>query len=146
MGKGWVFVLGLIIGIALGVLGPRYTQHAWARYIDENCVPTTVAKASSDGRMRATLTTKTCDYGFGFAAGFATVRVDKKDPNGWFINESLDVDLSPNVTITWEGSNVLEADVVSSEFSGSLEQHTECVTFLQKCSPPQTSPDAPRTS
>lgn len=141
MTRGWALVVGLVLGMALGIAGPRYAQRAWARYVDTDCQPTTVVKLSPDGMMKATLTTKSCDYGFGFAAGFANVRIDKKDPNGWFMNESLDVDLLPKVAIAWRGPDFLEADVVSREFSGSLEQHVDGFSFLQRYVSPQTSTD-----
>jgi len=91
--------------------------------------------------MRATLITKGCDYGFGFAAQFADVRVVKGKQTSWSIDEPLWVDgdsaENPGVTITWKGNNFLEADIQSREYSGSLEQHTDGFTFLRKYAPPQ---------
>ena len=135
-GRGWSLAVGLVLGALIGILGLHYIRHAWAHYIDEDCTPITVVKASPDGRMRATLTTKGCDYGFGLAAQFAQVRIVGEGPNSWFVVEPLWVDgnsaRNPRVTITWKANNFLEADIQSTVFSGSLEQQLEGFTFLRK--------------
>lgn len=85
------------------------------------------------------MTTKGCDYGFGFAASFATVRIEKRDPNGGYMVEPLSVDptgTNPKVTITWKSNSFLEAGVESTEFSGSLQQDTDGFTFVQRYAPP----------
>jgi hypothetical protein len=140
-GRGWFLAIGFLLGAVIGIFGFRYLRHAWANHIDEDCRRITVVKASPDGVMRATLTTKGCDYGFGFAAQFADVRVAKREPNSWFVDEPLWVDgdsaENPKVTITWKGNNLLEADIQSTEFSGFLEQQIEGFTFLRKYVPSQ---------
>lgn len=139
-GRGWFLAIGIVLGVVIGFLVPKYLRHAWANYLDGGCQGITVVKASPDGAMRATLTTKGCDYGFGLAAQFADVRVVKGEPNPWILNEPLWVDgdsaENPKVTITWKRNNLLEADIQSTEFSGSLEQQIEGFTFLRQYVPP----------
>ncbi|MGA8092704.1 MAG: hypothetical protein WB823_00390 [Steroidobacteraceae bacterium] len=139
MSKGWVLASGLIVGVLLGILTPKYVQRAWANYVDRDCEPVKTVRISPDGATRAILTTKGCDYGFGFAASFATVRIERRDPNGWYMVEPLSVDPSganPKVTITWKSNSFLEADIESTEFSGSLQQDTDGFTFVQRYAPP----------
>lgn len=127
--------IGATFGMVLGVFVTISIQRAWMHSKDSDCDQTSIQKYSPDGTMRALLTKRVCDYGFGLNASFASLRIEKLGKDGWFVDEPLKLDQPPedsHVIVVWKGNDLLEAQVTSKEYSGSLERRINGFSFVQE--------------
>jgi hypothetical protein len=113
-------VAGIILGIVVALGVPwllRYEK-------ESGCDARVVGSDSPDGRFRAQLTDKACHGGFGYAAHFASLRVEKLGSDGWFLNMELDTDQpsSDPPTMEWDGADVLHIKIVSLQYTGSVDR------------------------
>ena len=121
MSRSLAAILWALFGILLG-LGAR---PALDRFRDRGCDETLTTKYSPDRQMRVTLSEKPCSWGFGLAAYFASLHIEKLGKDGWVMDVPLDAD-QPSSEHTaeakWKGNDTLQVTIRSEEYSGSLER------------------------
>lgn len=121
--------LGVVGGIAL-TLGSRWALHALR---EAGCEASAVTKSSPDNLFRARLTFKQCAWGFGLAASFASLRLEKLGSNGWFLDTDLDTDQPTTLppAMNWDAPHLLHVTIISNEFSGSLDRDLRDMHLLR---------------
>ena len=81
-----------------------------------------------------TLSERPCDWGFGLAANFASLHVEKLGQDGWFMDVPLNADQPPgvlSVDLEWKSNDTLQATTRSTEYSGSLEHRVSGFRLVQ---------------
>lgn len=117
------------MGIAL-CLG---AQRAWTAYRDSGCDVSMKTELAPDGHFRASLTNKTCSWGFGLAANFSSVRLEELGTAGWFENIDLETDqpVSESPTMKWSGPNDLEVGIKSDHITGAIQSTENGLRFIR---------------
>jgi len=124
----------VVVGTIIGVIASLSIQRALVANPDDGCEVSSSVLDSPSGIFRATLTTKVCAWGFGQAANFASVKLEKIGPNGWFKTVDLETDQpsSERPTIVWSSPNDLEVVIKSEHITGSIQTTEEGLHFVRK--------------
>jgi hypothetical protein len=99
---------------------------------ERGCQASVTTKSSPDGLFRAQLTFKQCEWGFGFSASFASVRLEKLGSNGWFLSEDLHTDqpLGEAPRLNWDSAHLLHIRIISEQYSGSVDRNLRDIHLL----------------
>jgi hypothetical protein len=113
----------LAVGLVLGAGACWLGQRALIASRESGCNVESHTKTAPGGDFRATLTYKTCGWGFGLAANFSSVKLEKLGANGWSQNIDLETDEPPaeSPTMEWTDSSHLEMVIKSDHISGSIQ-------------------------
>jgi hypothetical protein len=121
---------GLIIGVGACLLAQR--ARVFSR--ESGCDVASQIKAAPDGGFRATLTIKNCGWGFGLAANFSSVKLEKLGPNGWAQTIEIETDqpATESPTMEWIDSSHLEVVIKSDQISGSIQLTEDGLHFTRR--------------
>ena len=101
---------------------------------ESSCSVDSQVKLAPGGDFRATLTHKTCGWGFGLAANFASVKLEKLGPNGWYQNIELETDqpAAGSPTMEWTDPGHLEVVIKSDHITGSTQLTEDGLRFTRR--------------
>src|SRR5262245_708603 len=124
----------LAVGLTTGVVGSLLVQRACRVDRESACNADSQVKLSPAGDFRATLTQKTCGWGFGLAANFSSVKLEKLGPNGWYQNVELETDqpVAESPTMEWTDPGHLEVVIKSTHRTGADDLKEDALRFTRR--------------
>src|SRR5262245_566507 len=124
----------LLLGLIAGVAACLLAQRAGVASRESGCDVESQTSVAPGGDFRATLTHKVCGWGFGLAANFSTVKLEKIGAEGWFQEIELETDepVSERPTLAWTDASSLEVVIKSDHISGSIELMEDGLHFTRR--------------
>jgi len=124
----------LAVGLTAGVVACLLAQRACVVDKESGCDVDSLVKVAPGGDFRATLTHKTCGWGFGLAANFSSVKLEKLGSNGWYLNIDLETDqpVAESPTMEWTDPGHLEVVIKSDHITGSTQLTEDGLRFTRR--------------